>query len=150
MKISKPQNLIVLTASLMLLNVSLINTNQVSTNSTENQAKQFFLKYSNNNNMMSSLQLNTFIDNFISLLKKDLGHSTMIDNQRCLHEKLNSYKQDSDATVYLNQTSFSYVTSLILAEIDECFSKNETNTISSVNKITKIIVNTKSISKFYF
>jgi hypothetical protein len=139
---------------------------------SQERIRSFFNNYTNNQSLMNSTQVNTFLENFINILEhhdhehhqekeqeqvhhnenkrdatlsNDHNHKhTPTSHTKCLREKLNSYKQDSNNNIYLNETNFSKLTALIVNDISFCLSINETNEVNSIFKPTNIIIKTKS------
>ena len=138
---------------------------------TDIKIANFFFKYANNHDSMSSTQVNTLLDDLLKMLehnhhetKSDHGHdehehehghgheheqnhkSNDASNKeyRCLREKLEFYRQNSYENNYLNQTNFSKLIALIFADMSECLSKNETKKDDSSIEKRKIIFKTKN------
>ena len=138
---------------------------------TDKKIANFFFKYANNHDSMSSTQVNTLLDDLLKMLEHnhyeiksdhvhdehEHGHeheheqnfshkSNDASNKEymCLREKLEFYRQNSYENNYLNETNFSKLIALIFADMSECLSKNETKKdVSSIEK-RKIIFNTKN------
>jgi zinc transporter ZupT len=103
---------------------------------------------------MSSTQMNEFVDSLIRMLNDDHDHeeegdhdhdkhrheeSNIDSHSTCLRQKLNRYKVKSQTNLFLNETSFSYLSSLILADISDCYSLKVNNKTRQPNVIkTKI------------
>ena len=115
---------------------------------TEEKIRNFFFKYTNSQSLMSSTQMNVLLEDFVQMFEHDEEKSgnnlNKNEDHKCLHEKLDFYRQTSNENVYLNETTFNKLTALILADISECLAKNETKKKHTLNENTRIIINTKS------
>lgn len=110
--------------------------NDLTVDSPQNKIKNFFFKYTNNENLMSSTQINEFVDSLIKTLDthdededhKKGRHDHDHDHDKHKHEnshstclnQINRYKVKDDSKLFLN----SYLAGLIQADVSECYGDN--------------------------